>query len=143
MGRTQGRSPKGQHSGDEGGGSGFSDFQVEVLRQRFALFRRGHRPGTRYPEDLRAAVLAALQGGAAELELRRLCRLSTVQLAAWRRHEGAAARSRALVRPPARVFSVVDEVHPEVSVERAVSPGGEDLELLIGGWAVRIRRVEG
>jgi hypothetical protein len=143
MGRTQGRSPKGQRDSNTGARSGLPDLQVEVLRQRFVQFRREHRTGTRIPAVLRAAVLAALESGAAEPELRRLCLLSAVQLAAWRRQEGPAATSRALVRPPARVFSVVDEVHPEVSVERAVSPGGEDLELRIGGWAVRIRRVEG
>ena len=142
MGRRPGRSSNGPQGDDGGAWSALPDLQVELLRQRFVRFRRDHRPGTRYPEALREAVLAALRNGAAEPELRRLCRLSAGQLAAWRRAELTAALPRAVERPLARVFSVVDASHPEVSGARALTPACEDLELRVGGWAVRIRRVD-
>jgi hypothetical protein len=44
--------------------------------------------------------------------------------------------------PPPRVFSVVDEI-PGPAPDHVVPPVGEDVELIIGGWAVRIRRVDG
>lgn len=119
-----------------------SDRQVERLRQQFARFRRTHTSGTRYPQGLREAVLRALDGGASELELRRACGLSTAQLAAWRRRGLTAARGSTVAIQPARVFPVVDE-SPDASVEHAaLHSGAEDIELRIGGWVVRIRRVE-
>jgi hypothetical protein len=143
MGKTQGRAPNGPHESDAGDWSAIPDLRVEGLRQRFVRFRRAHKPRTRYPQALRAAVLAALRSGAREPELRRACGLSVDQLAAWRRREEVEAQQRVLVRPPARVFSVVDESHPDVSDGRAVDPAGQDVELCVGGWAVRIRRLEG
>lgn len=142
MGKAQGRAPNGPRGGDEEAWSAIPDLQVESLRQLFVRFRREHRPRTRYPQALRAAVLAAVRSGAAEPELRRACGISAVQLGAWRRHEEAAVPQSALVRQPARVFSVVDET-PDVSGERTISPTGEDVELRVGGWAVRIRRIDG
>jgi len=52
------------------------------------------------------------------------------------------AHEDSLGRQPARVFSVVDEVHPGVSIEGASHPAVEDMELRVGGWAILIRRVE-
>jgi hypothetical protein len=143
MGKTQGRAPNGQHDNDEGARSTTPDLQVERLRQRFMRFRSEHKPRTRYPQALRAAVLVALRSGVAEPELRRACGLSAEQLAAWRRREAVEARQSAMVRHPAQIFSVVDESHPDVSDKHAVHPGGQDVELCVGGWAVRLRRLEG
>jgi transposase-like protein len=137
--RTQDR----PHDDNDGTWSVSPDPRVESLRQRFARFRRDHRPGTRYPPELRAAVLAALRSGAVESVLRRACGVSSVQLAAWRRGEVAAGQSSALARPPARVFSVVDEPQPAMSLACASHPVGEDVELRIGGWSVRLRWSDG
>lgn len=142
MERAPGRAHNGQHGRGDGAWDATSDARVEALRQRFARFRRAHEPRTRYPRNLRAAVLAALRGGVAEPELRRACGLSADQLAAWRRREQIEAQQDAKVTPPPRVFSVVDEF-PGSHPDRAVPPVGEDVELFICGWAVRIRRVEG
>lgn len=139
MERTQGRSRNGQ--GDGATRELNPELLVEDLRQRFARFRRGHRPRTRYPDALRSAVLAALRNGAAEPEVRRACRVSSDQLAAWRRREGAPAGESGLAEQQARIFSVVDEL-PEVNVEHAVRPAEGDVELRVGGWAVCIRRIE-
>jgi hypothetical protein len=78
----------------------------------------------------------------AEPELRRACGLSAAQLGAWRRREQIEAPQGSMVMPPPRVFSVVDEI-PGSDTDRAVLPVGEEVELFICGWAVRIRRGEG
>jgi len=141
MERTQGRSRNGQGDGDGATRELNPELLVEDLRQRFARFRRGHRPRTRYPDALRAAVLAALRSGAAEPDVRRACRVSSDQLAAWRRREVVPAEESGLAEQQARIFSVVDEL-PEVNVERAVRPADGDVELRVGGWAVWIRRTD-
>ena len=141
MERTQRRGRNGQRDGYSETRDLSPSLLVESLRQRFARFRRKHRPRTRYPDALRAVVLAALRSGAAELEVRRACRVSSVQLAQWRRREGVSAEESDPAGQQARVFSVVDEM-PNVSVERAVRPAEGDVELRVGGWAVWIRRIE-
>lgn len=144
MGKTPGRAQNGQHGRGGGAWDAAPDARVEGLRQRFARFRRTHKPRTRYPQALRMAVLAALRSGVTEAELRRACGLSAAQLAAWRRRAELETQPRAMVVPPARVFSVVDEI-PESGLDGAIQPApeGEDMELRIGGWAVHIRRLEG
>jgi len=141
MERTQRRARNGQRGGNGGIGQLSPEVLVESLRQRFARFRRGHKPRTRYPETLRAAVLLALRNGATELEVRQASRVSSLQLAAWRRREVVPAPESGPAGQDARVFSVVDEL-PDVNVERAVRPAEGDVELRVGGWAVRIRRIE-
>lgn len=136
-----GRIQNGQRGGHDGAGGASSDPRVESLRQRFARFRREHRPRTRYPQALRAAVLSALRSGATELEVRRACGVSSVQLTQWRRREVAVVEESGLAKQQARVFSVVDEL-PEVNVERAMRPAEADVELRLGRWAIWIRRVE-
>lgn len=135
MGSARGRAQDPTHDENDGRWGAIPEAMVESLRQRFVRFRREHKPRTRYPQILRAAVLAALRRGVAEPELRRACGLSAVQLAAWRRRELAAAQQSAMARHPARVFSVVDEVQPEVSAERSGHPVGQDVELYVGGWS--------
>jgi len=142
MGRTPRRDPTGHPGRGEDARSAIPEVRVESLRQRFARFRHTHKPRTRYPQALRMAVLEALRSGVAELELRRACGLSADQLAAWRRRAEEEAQQRAMVRQPARVFSVVDEIHPDVSDERALHPAGQPVELRIGGWSVCIQRLE-
>jgi len=141
MERAQRRARNGQGYGHGETGELSPDFLVEGLRQRFARFRREHRPRTRYPQALRGAVLAALRSGATELEVRRVCGVSSVQLAQWRRREGASAQESGLFGQQARVFSVVDEL-ADVNAPRAVRPGEGDVELRLGGWAIWIRRIE-
>jgi hypothetical protein len=141
MERTQRRARNGRRDGhDETGDLGLAP-RVEGLRQRFARFRREHKPRTRFPHALRAAALAVVRSGAAELEVRRACRVSSVQLAQWRRGEGARAAESDSTGQPARVFSVVDEM-AEGDVGRG-GPGAEqDVELRLAGWAIWIRRLE-
>ena len=142
MERSLGRARDGKIGRGDGAWDATSDARVEALRQRFTRFRRAHKPRTRYPRALRTAVLAALRGGATEPDLRRACGLQAAQIAAWRQREEVEAQQRTTVGPAARVFSVVDEI-PVSGIDGAVPPAGEDVELRIGGWAVRIRRVEG
>lgn len=141
MERTQRRTRNGQRDGRGATGELSPSLLVESLRQRFARFRLRHKPRTRYPDALRAAVLAALRSGATELEVRQACRVSSVQLASWRRREVVLAPESGVAGQQARVFSVVDEM-PNVSVERAVRPAEGDVELRVGGWAVWVRRIE-
>ena len=85
MGSARGRAQDPTHDEGDGRWGAIPEAMVESLR--FVRFRREHKPRTRYPQILRAAVLAALQRGVAEPALRRACGLSAVQLAAWRRRE--------------------------------------------------------
>jgi hypothetical protein len=137
-----GRAQNGRHGRSDGAWDATSDARVEALRQRFTEFRRAHKPRTRYPRALRSAVLAALRGGEAEPDVRRACGLTTVQIAAWRQREEVEEPPRRTVEPAAQVFSVVEEI-PVSGIHGDVPLAGEDLELRIGGWTVRIRRVEG
>jgi transposase-like protein len=124
------------------GGAGV-EIELERLRRRFEAFRRGHEPGTRIPDALRAAALAAADRGASEADLRRACQSTSVQLRQWRQW----LRRGAQVDDPAdqqvaRVFEVVDE--PPAS-EPEIGPGCDpriaELELRLGRWAVRISQL--
>ena len=124
-----------------GGGGGSVEIEMERLRQRFELFRRSHEAGSRIPDALRAAALAALDRGASEGEVRRACQATSVQLRQWRvQLRRGATEASALAEPAARVFDVVDD---QASLES--KPNGDssspELELRLGGWAVRIRQL--
>lgn len=131
-GRPQGRS--------EGGAR--MALEVERLGQRFEMFRRRHEPGTRIPDALRAAALAALDRGASAGDLRRACRVTSVQLRQWRQHLRRAVQAGAAGNPVARVFDVVDKA-PEHGAGPGCELGGPELELRVGRWAVRISQVKG
>jgi len=132
-GRRQGR-----------GGVGASvERELERLRRRFEVFRRTHGPGSRIPDGLRAAALAALDRGASEGDLRRACQATSGQLRQWgaqlrRGGEKEAASAEAV----ARVFDVVDD---QAVLESTPSgePSSPELELRLGGWAVRISQLGG
>jgi hypothetical protein len=110
---------------------------VDELATRFTIFRRDNPRNTRIPDDLRAAVLAAIRRGVTATRLRRACGLSTSQLARWR--VGARGPARSTVRAQhARVFSVVGEAPPRRR-ELLGDPPGHDLELRLGPWAVSVR----
>jgi hypothetical protein len=85
-----------------GGESASVEIEIERLRRRFEVFRRDHAPGTRIPEVLRAAVLAALDRGASDGALRRVCQASSVQLKLWRAQLRQAAEVGAPAAPAAR-----------------------------------------
>ena len=107
------------------------------LAERFAHFRGHHPPGARVPQDLREAVLAALQQGLAPGELYRSCGLSWGQVAAWKanqREMSPATAAAAVTQEPAgvRVFSVTDD--PQRGVP--------ELELRFGPWSVCVRLAE-
>lgn len=110
---------------------------VDELGARFATFHSKNPPHTRIPNDLRAAVIAAMRRGVTAARLRHACGLSTSQLARW----------RALLRGPScsalkseqpRVFSVVGEVPPR-PLESSSLPPAHDLELRLGPWSVSVR----
>ena len=108
------------------------------LAERFAQFRRGHRRGTRVPEDLRAAALAALQEGVAPGELYRACGVSWGQVMAWKGRAPSGAKPRdAEKTTDVRVFSVLDE--PPIGSRDPASSPGSDLELRLGRWSVSVR----
>ena len=105
------------------------------LSDRFARFRGEQGPGARVPEDLRAAVLDALDRGFAPADVYRACRVSWGQVAAWKASRVAAAPSAAEPEVAAvRVFGVVDEPLPEAT--------RDGLELRVGAWSVTIRLAE-
>jgi hypothetical protein len=110
---------------------------VGELRERFAVFHRENPRNTRIPDDLRAAVIAAMRRGVTTSRLRRACGLSTSQLARWL----ASARDPApstLSAQHARVFSVVGETPPHSPNPTAPLPAHE-LEMRLGPWSVSVR----
>ena len=111
----------------------------QELKRRFARFRRENPRNTRVPDDLRAAVLAAIGRGVTPGLLRRTCGLSTGQLTRWRKSSRALAASSAPSREePARVFSLIGAATtrpPEVPPH----PPADGLELRLGPWSVCVR----
>lgn len=124
-------------------GSGAStEVEVERLGRRFEVFRRHREAGTRIPDALRAAAVAALDRGATTGDLFRACRVTSVQLRQWRQQVRREAQVADAGRPVAHVFNVVNEV-PEHEAGVGGGPGVSELELRFGGWAVRISQVNG
>lgn len=129
-----------RQSGDQSGVDDTSGKQrLEHLRLSFEAFRREHGPGTHIPRALRKQVLAALASGTAEIEVRRACRISALQLNWWRR--GRPSRAPGLeLQAPARIFPVVDD-SSSIQVESFSDHQAQNLELRIGGWAISIRQI--
>lgn len=125
-----------------GGGGASVEVEVERLGQRFEMFRRSYEPGTRVPDELRAAALSALDRGASEGDLRRSCQVTTAQLRLWREQLRRRAQVGGPAEPDARVFEVVDEP-PELDTRPGSDARTPELELRLGRWAVRISQLGG
>jgi transposase-like protein len=106
-----------------------ADSGVERLRRSFTAFRKRHAGRTRIPDALRQEVLATLEEGATESEVRRACGVTAEQLLRWRKRERAEAPL---------VFPIVEE-----PVAAGMAEGEPDLELRLGRWFIRIGQVEG
>jgi hypothetical protein len=133
--RQRGRKrSRGRRRSAEGKCSGLAE-----LEGRFARFRREQPRGARVPEELRAAVVAALGQGVAPSELQRACGVTWTQVMTWQaRHPGDRGTSRSAGPSKVRVFSVVDE--PRVDPPQpSESTGGGGLELRLGPWTVSVR----
>lgn len=142
MSKSQ-RKKRGGRPDGRGGRSASVAIELERLRRRFELFRRGHEPGSRIPDDLRAAALAALDRGASEGDLRRACQATSGQLRQWGAQlRRGGVKEAASAEPVARVFDVVDD---QAVLESTLSgePSSPELELRLGGWAVRISQLGG
>ncbi|MCK5805790.1 MAG: hypothetical protein KAI66_23365 [Lentisphaeria bacterium] len=115
--------------------------RIAGLRRDFARFRRTHSPRTRIPDGLRQATLEVLDSGIEENEVRRVCGVTSDQVAQWRKHPQAREPERPLQRQELRVFPVVDDF-------AAARHGGEpapqkqdlELELRLGDWTLCIRQ---
>jgi len=115
--------------------------RVEHVQRSFAKFRKANRRRTRIPQELREEALGALRFGAAELEVRRACRITAEQLERWRQRERSSARNRSVDEQAVRVFPVVDD-ESGVAIEGSGDQASQALELRIGGWCICIRPVE-
>jgi hypothetical protein len=110
---------------------------LEELRQLFGAFRRENRRFTRVPGELRAVAMAALREGVTPTSLRRVCGISTGQLASWQSSRPTAEAAAAEAQP-ARAFQVIDDAQARgagCSPRRA----DEALELRVGPWSIRVR----
>jgi transposase-like protein len=141
MKRTRQEKRVGRPHGRSGSGAS-TEVQVERLGRRFRMFRRSHEPGTRIPDALRAAALAALDRGASTGDLYRVCRVTSDQVRQWRRHLRRGPQVGTGGKPAAHVFNVVDEA-PERDAGLGCEPEAPELELRLGRWAVRISQVNG
>jgi hypothetical protein len=129
-----GKGSRGRRRSAEGRWSGLAE-----LAGRFARFRREQPRGARVPQELRAAVVAALGQGVAPSELQRACGVTWSQVMTWQaRHPGERGTSRSAGASQVRVFSVVDEPR-EDPAEAPESTGGRGLELRLGPWTVSVR----
>jgi len=117
-------------------------FLLERLRRSFQKFRRAHSPHTRIPHALRDMALLALQEGASNEEVRRVCRLTSSQLATWKKVSAMRMRPSDPIGPigeAPRIYPVVDEAsRPRLDGSSVESEGA--LELHFGGWAICIQR---
>jgi transposase-like protein len=139
MKRTRQEKRVGRPHGRRGGGTS-AEVEVERLGRRFEVFRRSHEPGSRIPDALRAAALAALDRGASTGDLYRACRVTSVQLRQWRQHVRRGAQVAAAGGSVAHVFNVIDET-TEHEAGGGCEPEAPELELRVGRWAVRISQV--
>lgn len=141
MKRTRKEKRVGRPRGRRGGGAS-AEVEVERLGRRFEAFRRSREAGTRIPDALRAAALAALDRGASTGDLYRVCRVTSAQLRQWRQHVRRRAPLAAASPPVAHVFNVVDGP-AEHDGGDGREAGAAELELRLGRWAVRISQVNG
>jgi hypothetical protein len=108
------------------------------LEGRFARFRRAQPRGARVPEELRAAVLAAVGQGVRPGELQRSCGVTWSQVAIWQSMRAVEQRRAGSAGPTeVRVFSVVDEPREE-HPEPPELMGERGLELRLGPWTVSV-----
>jgi hypothetical protein len=110
---------------------------LRELGQRFDAFRGENRRFTRVPGELRAAAVAALREGVTPSGLRRVCGISTSQLASWRSERPSLAAAAAEV-PSARAFRVIDDA-PASGGGAAAVIDDDALELRLGPWSVLVR----
>lgn len=118
--------------------------QVEMLRAAFAQFRATHSPGTKIPDSLRQAVVAAIQAGLDRAQVRSACRITNEQVAYW-----VKAQRRAMARPsqlaplaPPQVFPVVGAAEQAATSDPiGTEPTGPCLQLRLAGFAISIRSV--
>jgi hypothetical protein len=129
--------PRGRQQSAEGRSS--AALALAELESRFARFRRTQPRGARVPEELRAAVVAAVGQGVRPGELQRACGVTWSQVVAWQaRRAGDQGTSGSAGPTKVRVFSVVDEPR-EDRPEPPESMGERGLELRLGSWTVSVR----
>jgi hypothetical protein len=110
------------------------------LRESFGRFRVQHPRGSRVPEALRRAVLAALGAGVAAADIRRVCGVTEAQVEHWGVWQGRASIGPgAPARRAVREFKVV--AGPGAEPNGASVPGEPELELRLGPWAVSVRLI--
>ena len=111
---------------------------IEQLAAAVDAHRDGN-PRRRLTRELRARVVAAIEGGAPVRAVREACQLSESQITRWRaagaRSGCDAAPSSAAASASPRVLSVVDRGTGEDTQLDS------EIEVCIGGWRVSLRRV--
>jgi hypothetical protein len=121
------------------------DHRPQVLAKlgdQFAEFRRTHKSQTRIPENLRAAIAAAVRAGVAVSALQAACRISWSQVNRWCTEERVQRRIAKKPTGDVQVLSVVDRNAGDVRTQVSPPPPKPtaDLELRFGPWRVRIDR---
>lgn len=118
--------------------------RLEQLKRSYEKFHREHGRGTRIPQELRDAALAAVESGTLEGEVRRACHISRTQLGWWRRSQRASGgkfEPTEQQAKQARVFPVVDEVGG-IAVGGAGEQEAHGVQLRVGRWEISIRQVQ-
>jgi hypothetical protein len=109
--------------------------KLEHLRREFKAYRETvpNIYARRIPQDLREAVLVALQEGVAPESIKSACKISLQQIELWKRTYRAPP-IRQGDGSPARVLRVVDHPQP-----RQTTRMEEGIELRIGPWHLQLR----
>jgi hypothetical protein len=113
---------------------------LEDLQRRFTEFRQMHRPRERIPDQLRDAMLEAIDVGIPEAKVLRACRISREILGRWREVKKGIKRRVRTKGTRARVYPVVEE---KLSVPLHHVNAREEqsqLQLQIGSWCISIRQ---
>lgn len=104
-----------QRAAQAGASDTSAEGRLKHLKRSCERFRREHRRGTRIPQALRDAALAALESGTPEGRVRRVCNISRTQLRWWRQSQ----RTRGQFEPAeqkVRVFEVIEDAADSPSI---------------------------
>lgn len=132
---------------------GLHDRLLCELSESFSRFRASRGSRRTIPDELRSAVLKALDEGLTPGRVRYACGVKATQIDTWRTTQGRstqrASRQAAseAVTPPAKILPVVPspplapKASPAASGFDTASTTGAPLTLWLGGWSVTLQRL--
>jgi hypothetical protein len=128
--------------------------RVSQLAAQFAEFRAANTSRKQIPENLRAAVVSALDEGVTASQIRYACKVKASQIDAWRQSTAAADQPSVPARTDssdrvksARILPVVESRTGALSARSGEPRSGVDtpeevpVTLCIGSWSITLQRL--